>query len=78
LTTKIKKASSALFKVDVSFFDFNEIGVEYEKDVKMEETPNMLEEMSVSEVLRYLEEKDRRHYEERARLLGIIENLTKK
>ena len=36
-----------------------------------------LDSLTAAEVMRYLEEKDRRHYEERARLLGIIENLTK-
>ena len=33
--------------------------------------------LTAVQVMNYLEEKDRRHYEERARLLGIIENLTK-
>lgn len=37
-----------------------------------------VEGMSAAEVLRYLEEKDRRHHEERMRLLVVIENLTKK
>lgn len=36
-----------------------------------------MEPLTAAQVMNYLEEKDRRHYEERARLLGIIENLTK-
>lgn len=47
----------------------NEPEVKYEK--------RKVEEMSAAEVMRYLEEKDKRHYEERGRLLAIIENLTK-
>lgn len=35
------------------------------------------EPLTAKQVMDYLEEKDRRHYDERARLLGIIENLTK-
>ena len=34
--------------------------------------------LTAAQVMNYLEEKDRRHYEERARLLGIIENLTRR
>lgn len=46
-----------------------------EPDIKYDK--KKVDDMTAAEVLRYLEEKDRRHYEERARLLGIIENLTK-
>lgn len=76
LTTKIKKAASALFSVDISYFDFNE--VDYSGDTEPPPTYTDLEQMSALEVMRYLEEKDNRHYQERSRLLAIIENLTKK
>lgn len=84
LTQKIRKSAAALFGVDESVFDLgvyheiplpdsfvvNEKSGKYDKQIR-------LDELTAVEVMRYLEEKDRRHYEERARLLGIIENLTK-
>lgn len=80
LTSKIKRASAALFNVDIDFFHFRELDDANELE---EIKPRDTEEMTAAEVLRYLEEKDRRfdderirHHEERARLLGIIENLT--
>lgn len=84
LTSKIKRKAAEYFAVDESIFeaqdnlpvipgfDFlaNEPEVEYSKE--------SFGDMSAADVLRYLEEKDRRHFEERGRLLAIIENLTKK
>lgn len=84
LTSNIKQRSAAYLGVSESFFSgwyvsnlsegewnvMNEPDVKYESRIKVDE-------LTAGEVMRYLEEKDRRHYEERARLLGIIENLTK-
>ena len=84
LTSKIRRKAASFFQVDEAVFDeapsldllqyqseaVNEPDIEYKS--------RQVEEMTVSEVIRYLEEKDRRHYEERGRLLAIIENLTKK
>lgn len=84
LTSKIRRKAASFFQVDEAVFDeapsldllqyqseaVNEPDIEYKS--------RRVEEMTVSEVIRYLEEKDRRHYEERGRLLAIIENLTKK
>lgn len=79
LTTKIKKASCALFNVDMAFFDFSELEItDSQAEKESFDKLKNLEDISAIEVMRYLEEKDKRHYEERVRLLGIIENLTKK
>ena len=77
LTIKIKKAACALFNVDLSFFDFAELDNDtyYDADITL---PAELEKMSASDVINFIEEKDRRQHEERVRLLNIIENLTKK
>lgn len=80
LTAKIRNKAAILFDVQESDFSGNTIA-EFpqsanEPDVKYEK--RKVEEMSAAEVLRYLEEKDKRHFEERGRLLSIIENLTKK
>lgn len=85
LTAKVRKRAAEIFGVNESIFSGNTIAnfpqnVVNEPDAKYtkEKGKKHVEEMTASEVLRYLEEKDKRHYEERARLLGIIENLTKK
>lgn len=80
LTAKIRSKAAKVFNVPESIFfgntiaEFpnivNEPNPKYEKQIKVDE-------LTAVEVMRYLEEKDRRHFEERARLLGIIENLTK-
>ena len=83
LTSKIKKGAAVLFGVDELVFDGGVlddvpaplVDVVGEPPGKYEK--RRVDDMSAAEVFRYLEEKDRRHYEERARLLGIIENLTK-
>lgn len=80
LSAKIRSKAANVFGVQESDFSGNTIA-EFphsanEPDVKYEK--KKVDEMSAAEVLRYLEEKDRRHYEERGRLLAIIENLTKK
>ena len=85
LTRNIRQRAAAYLDVPESFFggwyvpnlsdsDFDvvsEPAVKYEREWRIDSLP-------AAEVRRYLEEKDRRHWEERARLLGIIENLTKK
>ena len=85
LTRNIRERAAAYLNVPESFFggwyipnlsdsDFNlveEPAVKYERELR-------IDSLTAGEVMRYLEEKDRRHYDERARLLGIIENLTKK
>lgn len=80
LTSKIRKAASVIFGVSESYFDeestLDELAFVREQDV--EYMAKNTEEVTLSNLLKYLEEKDRRHYEERSRLLTIIENLTKK
>jgi transcriptional regulator with XRE-family HTH domain len=90
LTSKLKNRAAQVFGVPLSAFDVGEAArvsipdmveeprLEYKRGVE-------IEDLTAAGVLRYLEEKDRwfeaeraRHFEERARLLGIIENLTKK
>lgn len=80
LTEKVRKKAAKVFNVLESDFSGNTVA-EFpqsanEPEVKYEK--RKVEEMSAAEVMRYLEEKDKRHYEERGRLLAIIENLTKK
>lgn len=80
LSQKIRGKAANFFGVQESVFSGNTItefptlvtepNVSYEK--------SEFNKMDAAEVMRYLEEKDRRHYEERGRLLAIIENLTKK
>lgn len=89
LTSKIKNRAAHIFNVPLSTFDaidsdsislpdaINEPESIYEKRPK-------IENLTAGDVLKYLEEKDRwfederrRYYEERGRLLAIIENLTK-
>lgn len=73
LTSKIKTAACGLFNVDLSFFQENGdfVGV-LEPDIEYSQA------MTEDSFIRLLEEKDRRHHEERLSLLRIIENLTKK
>lgn len=86
LTQKIRKGAAALFGVGEEVFDSGlypdvpEIDAIYvnEKVAGVYERELRIDSLTAGEVMRYLEEKDRRHYDERARLLGIIENLTKK
>lgn len=80
LSSKIRIKAANVFGVHESDFSGNTM-TEFpqsanEPDVKYEK--RKVEEMSAAEVMRYLEEKDKRHYDERGRLLAIIENLTKK
>ena len=80
LTSKIRNKAALIFGVQENDFSGNSIA-EFpqsanEPDVKYDS--KKIEDLSASEVMRFLEEKDRRHYEERGRLLAIIENLTKK
>lgn len=81
LTLKLKKQAAEVFNVPLSTFDAIKSSEVSALDIVNEPEPKYekrnFEEMTAAEVLRYLEDKDRRHYEERARLLGIIENLTK-
>jgi len=79
LTQKIKRSAARIFKVDESvFFNINGIGLPSADIVKEPDNEyGKVEEMTALDAFRYLEEKDKRHFEERARLLGIIENLTK-
>ena len=85
LTLKVRKSAAALFGVDESVFDSGlypdvpDVDQAYvnEKTAGSYDRDLRLDALTAAEVMRYLEEKDRRHYEERARLLGIIENLTK-
>lgn len=85
LTQKIRKDAATLFGVDESVFDSGlypevpepDVFVANDRSGEYERQPR-LDGLTAAEVMRYLEEKDRRHFEERARLLGIIENLTKK
>lgn len=58
---------------DLSDGDFDQLN---EPEPVYEKATNGV--LTAAEVMKYLEEKDRRHYEERDRLLGIIEALTKK
>lgn len=79
LTSKIKISASELFGVDVSYFETqDDIESHLLKEPNIIYKPKEVDEMTVPEIMKYLEEKDRRHYEERSRLLAIIENLTKK
>lgn len=77
LTSKIKNRASDLFGVPVSFFDEIDDMDLIMREPEIEYKAMMVEGMALSDVVRYWEEKDRRHYEERARLLAIIENLTR-
>lgn len=81
LTSKVKRAAAKVFDVDISIFDG--VGLEAFPGFILEEPeviykPKDIEAMDGAEVLKHLEAKDRRHHEERMRLLVIIENLTKK
>lgn len=82
LTSKMITAACSIFGVDESFFDgavlqnlTQPLAV---SEPEAEYQINQYEGLTAAEALRYLEEKDRRHWEERGRLLAIIENLTKK
>ncbi len=80
LSSKIKKKASEYFKVEESFFDgyTNIPGFDFlAEEPEVEYSRENFGEMTAAEVLHYLEEKDKRHYEERSRLLVIIENLTR-
>lgn len=79
LTSKIRNKAALIFGVQENDFSGNSIA-EFpqsanEPDVKYDS--KKIENLSASEVMRFLEEKDERHYIERGRLLAIIENLTK-
>ena len=90
LSAKIRSKAASIFGVQESVFSsssiasFPHVDVVGEPGATYDKLP-ALNDMTAGEVLRYLEEKDRcfeaervRHYEERARLLGIIENLTRR
>lgn len=80
LTSKIRKGASVLFGVSESFFNdqstLEELAFVKEDDVEYK--AKEMEGLTAQNILKYIEEKDKRHYEERGRLLAIIENLTKK
>lgn len=84
LTKKVRLKAAKLFNVPESAFDNQEFtaalkdipGMLKEADVPYK--PVDLSGLTAAEVFKLLEENDRRHYEERGRLLAIIENLTKK
>lgn len=79
LTSKIRKGASALFGVDESYFEeeFSTDQLAFVNESTPEYRAIDFDSLTAANILRYLEEKDRRHFEERARLLAIIENLTK-
>jgi len=90
LTAKIRNKASQIFNVSESVFSGNTIASFPQTEVNespvfdYRRTKGRVGDLTAAEVLQYIEEKDRafeaerlRHYEERARLLGIIENLTK-
>lgn len=88
LTSKIKSKAAKIFGVSEYVFSGNSVSNFPNSMVSEPETKYQrrlkAEDLTAAEVLKYLEEKDRcfederrRHYDERARLLGIIENLTK-
>lgn len=92
LTSKVRRKAATYFDVDEAIFysepsddllkyqdEVNEPRVEYQA------AGNRVEEMTAGQILKYLEDKDRRfdvererYFHERSRLLAIIENLTKK
>lgn len=80
LSFKVKQRAAEVFNVPLSAFEISTPSDVFVPDVVQEPDPQYekrkVEEMSAAEVMRYLEEKDKRHYEERGRLLAIIENLT--
>lgn len=91
LTAKIRSKAAKVFGVSESVFVGNTIASFPQMEVnepnvfEYQKTKNSVHDLTAVEVLQYIGEKDRafelerlRHYEERARLLGIIENLTKK
>lgn len=72
LTAKIRKRAAEVFDVPESVFSGNTVAnfpqsVVNEPDAEYVKGKRRVEDMTAAEVLRYLEEKDRRHYEERAR-----------
>lgn len=92
LTENIRRRAAKFFQVPESVFKDGEVGegksVVNEPPARYEAMKRDVEGMTAAEVLRYLEEKDKRHhserldkdrqhYEERGRLLAIIEQLTK-
>lgn len=92
LTRNIRQRAAILLGVPESFFNGWYVPNLKDDDIGIVEEPRLeyqragqVGELTADQVLKYLEEKDKwfegervRHYEERARLLGIIENLTKK
>lgn len=83
ITLKVRKKAAELFDVPLSIFEDPGIARQWSEIQEVSEPevvykPKELEGMDAAEVLRHLEAKDRRHHEERMRLLVIIENLTKK
>lgn len=93
LTKNIKERAAEFFGCDTGIFkarlfwgDNDEMSNDVVEEPRLEyQRAGQVGELTAAQVLKYLEEKDKwfegervRHYEERARLLGIIENLTKK
>jgi len=93
LTENIRRRAARLFQVPESVFRDGEVGegesVVNEPPARYEAMKREVEGMTAAEVLRYLEEKDKRHHaervekdrqhhEDRGRLLAIIERLTEK
>ena len=91
LTSNIKRKAANYLNVVESYFSGWYVPNLSESDFDSLDEPEMkyenkmgLEELTASEVMKYLEERDRRfdeerirYYKERDRLLAIIENLTK-
>lgn len=92
LTENIRRRAAKFFQVPESVFKDGDVGegesVVNEPPARYEAVKREVEGMTAAEVLRYLEEKDKRHHaervekdrqhhEDRGRLLAIIEQLTK-
>ncbi len=91
LTENIRRRAAKFFQVPESVFKDGEVGegdsVVNEPPARYEAMKREVDGMTAAELLRYLEEKDKRHhaervekdrqhYEDRGRLLAIIERLT--
>lgn len=75
ISQKIKKSAAELFRVELSYFEEESAldPIAYIIHSKDEVDSG---DLPFSDFIRLLDQKDRRHHEERLRLLMIIENLT--
>lgn len=80
VSAKLKSKACKIFNVPESIFNDGYFDGNTQIDVVAEPkaayVPNT--GLTAADVMKYLEEKDRRHYAERDRLLGIIEALSRK